>query len=122
MNNINTITVKISKTIFITLFITMTKAELIDRIYERMQEKNINLPVSLIDAAVLTIIDSIGEQLAQDKRAEFRGFGSFSTTRRKAYIARNPRTGETVTVPIKRIVHFKVGHELRHLTNLLITL
>ncbi|MEY3996821.1 MAG: hypothetical protein RL344_1164 [Pseudomonadota bacterium] len=95
----------------------MTKAELIDRIYERMQEKNINLPMSLVDAAVRTIIDSISEQLAQDKRAEFRGFGSFSTTRRNAYTARNPRTGQTVTVPVKRIIHFKAGRELRHLTH-----
>lgn len=94
----------------------MTKAELIDRIYERMQEKNISLPMNLVDTAVCTIINSIAEQLVQDKRAEFRGFGSFSTTRRSTYTARNPRTGETVTVPIKCNIHFKAGRELRHLT------
>jgi integration host factor subunit beta len=94
----------------------MTKAELIDRIYERMQEKNINLPMKVVDAAVCTIIDSISEQLVQNKRAEFRGFGSFSTIKRNAYTARNPRTGEYVTVPVKRIIHFKAGRELRHLT------
>ncbi|MEN9911708.1 MAG: hypothetical protein RI956_152 [Pseudomonadota bacterium] len=96
----------------------MTKAELIDRMYERMQEKNAGLPMNLVDAAVCTIIDSVAEQLVQDKRAEFRGFGSFSTTIRNAYIARNPCTGEAVTVPIKRIIHFKAGRELRHLTTL----
>jgi integration host factor subunit beta len=95
----------------------MTKAELIDRIYERMQEKRLNLPMNLIDLATRTIIESIGEHLAQGKRVEFRGFGSFSTIKRDARIARNPRTGESVNVPVKRTVHFKAGRELRHLTD-----
>jgi integration host factor subunit beta len=94
----------------------MTKAELIDRLYQRMQEKHLDLPMDTVDDSVRTIIEVISEHLAQGHRAEFRGFGSFNIAIRPARIARNPRTGESVKVAEKRKVNFKAGLELRQLS------
>jgi integration host factor subunit beta len=94
----------------------MTKAELTDRLYQRMQEKRLDLPMDTVDEAVRTIFDTLSEQLIRGTRAEFRGFGSFNISTRPARTARNPRTGESVSVPEKRLIHFKPGQELRDLS------
>ena len=96
----------------------MTRAELIDRLYERMQEKNLAMTAPDVDASVRDILDMMVENLARGRRAEIRGFGSFNVTQREARIARNPRSGESVRVPAKRVAHFKAGKELRHLAHI----
>ena len=58
-------------------------------------------------------LESITDALKTGDRVEIRGFGVFSTKIRDARQARNPRTGETVSVPRTSIVHFKVGKKLR---------
>lgn len=65
------------------------------------------------ELAVKTILDAMTEALAKGHRIEIRGFGSFSVTRRPPRIGRNPRSGEQVTVPEKRVPHFKAGKALR---------
>ena len=63
--------------------------------------------------AINTILDAMAEALVAGHRIEIRGFGSFSLTRRPPRIGRNPRNGESVAVPEKRVVHFKPGKALR---------
>ena len=65
------------------------------------------------EIAVKEIIDAIGEALVRGERVEIRGFGSFSIHQRPPRIARNPKTGEKVSVPAKHLPHFKPGKELR---------
>jgi integration host factor subunit beta len=65
------------------------------------------------EASVQTILDAIGRAVAGGRRAEIRGFGSFGVNSRPSRTGRNPRTGETVLVPAKRVPHFKAGKELR---------
>ena len=93
----------------------MTRAELIDRLYERMQEHNLAMTVSDVDASVRDILGMMIESLARGRRAEIRGFGSFNVSLREERIARNPRSGEAVNVPAKRVAHFKAGKELKQL-------
>ena len=57
--------------------------------------------------------EAIIEELALGNRLEFREFGVFDIVHKKPRIARNPRTGETVHVPAKRMVHFKVGRLMK---------
>ena len=45
-------------------------------------------------------------------RVELRGFGAFGVKTREARIARNPRTGQPVAVPAKKIPHFKMGKQM----------
>lgn len=61
--------------------------------------------------------EEIAQRLAEGGRVELRGFGTFSTRERDARTGRNPRTGETVDVPAKRVPYFKPGKEMRERLN-----
>ncbi len=63
--------------------------------------------------AVKTILDAMSEALVKGHRIEIRGFGSFSISRRPPRVGRNPRSGESVIIPEKRVPHFKPGKALR---------
>ena len=64
-----------------------------------------------------TVFDSIIEALHNGDKIELRGFGSFRLRERKARVGRNPKTGETVQVPTKKVPYFKAGKELKELIN-----
>lgn len=87
----------------------MTKSELINLITRRQQ----SIPEKDIELAVNLILETLTEALATDQRIEIRGFGAFTIHHRKPIIARNPKTGEPVTLPSRRAVHFKPGKELK---------
>jgi len=55
----------------------------------------------------------MADALVQGQRIEVRGFGSFSVNHRPARMGRNPRSGESVAIPDKRVPHFKPGKALR---------
>jgi len=59
------------------------------------------------------MLDAMSEALVKGHRIEIRGFGSFAVTHRPARVGRNPRSGEQVQVPEKRVPHFKAGKALR---------
>jgi nucleoid DNA-binding protein len=61
---------------------------------------------------VQRVFDSITETLLKERRIEFRNFGVFEVRKRKPRKARNPRTGEQVSVPAKLAVTFKAGREM----------
>lgn len=71
------------------------------------------LDETLADNSVRMLLDLIMDTLADDGRVEIRGFGSFSLHHRSPRTARNPRTGESVTVGSKAVPHFKPGKALR---------
>lgn len=70
------------------------------------------------ELVVSTILDGIVGALSAGRRVELRGFGAFSTRARDARVGRNPRTGEPVEVPSKRVPFFKAGKEMRARLNL----
>ena len=58
------------------------------------------------------ILNEIKRALKRGDRCELRGFGVFETHVQKARISRNPKTGEKVTTPEKRTIHFKMSKDL----------
>ena len=86
----------------------MTKAELVEEV-ARAAELNKR------DAEVIveTVFDSIIGALHKGDKVELRGFGSFRTRERGPRRGRNPKTGEPVDVPAKRVPYFKPGKELK---------
>lgn len=66
-----------------------------------------------IERVVDVFFEEISGRLSQGGRVELRGFGAFSTREREARRGRNPRTGEAVEVPAKRVPYFKPGKEMR---------
>jgi len=91
----------------------MTKSQLIERIAEKTE----GLTKRQTELVVETIFDSIKDALARGERVEIRGFGNFSLRSRRARRARNPKTGEAVDVPPKKVPYFRVGKELREMLN-----
>ena len=78
-----------------------------------LARENPGLRVEEIEKIVGTFFDEIAGRLASGGRVELRGFGAFSTRTRDARTGRNPRTGETVSVPGKNVPYFKPGKEMR---------
>ena len=91
----------------------MTRSELIERL---AQSRNL-LSSAESETVVKCLIDAMAVALRNGERIEIRGFGSFETRRREAHLARNPKTGETVETPAKRVPHFKPGKLLRERVN-----
>ncbi len=58
------------------------------------------------------ILNEIKQALKRGDRVELRGFGIWSTNIQKARISRNPRSGEKIQTPQKKIIHFKMAKEL----------
>ncbi|MCL6545477.1 MAG: integration host factor subunit beta [Bryobacteraceae bacterium] len=90
----------------------MTKADLIDEV-----SRLVDLTRKESEVIVEVIFDSIVKSLRGGDKIEIRGFGSFRTRERQARIGRNPKTGERVEVPPKRIPYFKPSKELKDLVN-----
>ena len=87
----------------------MTKSELVEKLAARFPQ----LLLRDADIAVKTILAAMSDALADGHRIEIRGFGSFGLNRRPPRVGRNPKSGEKVLVPEKRVPHFKAGKELR---------
>lgn len=90
----------------------MTKSELIDAIAGRGE-----LTKARAELVVNCVFDAMMEAIERGDGIEIRGFGSFTVRPYKPYSGRNPRTGEPVPVPAKRLPFFKVGKDLRELVN-----
>lgn len=91
----------------------MTKSELI----EILARKQSHLAYKDVELSVKTMLEHLSQALATGDRIEIRGFGSFSLHFRPPRVGRNPKTGETVSLPGKYIPHFKPGKELRERVN-----
>jgi len=80
-------------------------------------KQNPELRTEEVERVVDVFFDEIAQRLANGGRVELRGFGAFSTRERQARKGRNPRTGETVDVPGKKVPYFKPGKEMRQRLN-----
>ena len=90
----------------------MTKSQLIDAVVTQS-----GFPRRVVEVAVNTMFDAMVASLQRGERIEIRGFGNFTVREYKAYTGRNPKTGEKVPVPAKRMPFFKVGKDLRERIN-----
>ena len=91
----------------------MTKSVLIEKVSERVG----SLTRKQTEIVVETVFESIKEALVKGEKIEIRGFGNFKPKLRRPRRARNPKTGERVDVPGKKVLHFKVGKALREAMN-----
>ena len=91
----------------------MIRSELL----QALARENPELRAEEVERVVDIFFDEISEKLAKGGRVELRGFGAFSTRERDARQGRNPRTGESVSVPGKKVPYFKPGKEMRQRLN-----
>ncbi|MDH5710149.1 MAG: integration host factor subunit beta [Gammaproteobacteria bacterium] len=91
----------------------MMKSELI----ERISRKQTHLAYRDVELAVKCLLSQMSNALSSGERIEIRGFGSFSLHFRPPRSGRNPKTGDSVSLPGKHVPHFKPGKELRERVN-----
>lgn len=92
---------------------SMMRSELI----ELMARKQSHLAYKDVELAVKSLLEQMSEALSTGGRIEIRGFGSFSLHFRPPRAGRNPKTGDSVSLPGKYVPHFKPGKELRERVN-----
>lgn len=87
----------------------MTKSQLIEKVAEHFGD----FKKRDIELAVNTIFDSMKDALVNERRVEIRGLGTFRVKHREARQGRNPRSGENVNIPDRKIPFFKAGRALK---------
>ncbi len=90
----------------------MTKAELIEKI-----ATNAKLTKADAERALSTVLETISEGLKQEEKLTLVGFGSFVVESRKERQGRNPRTGESITIPASKAVKFRPSKQLKDSLN-----
>ena len=91
----------------------MTKSDLVQKLSVQVT----TLTKKECEVIVDTVFHHMKDALQRGEKIEIRGFGSFTVRVRRAKEGRNPKTGEKVSIPEKRIPFFKVRKELRELVN-----
>ena len=105
----------------------LTRSELIERLIGRTRSKQSFVDggrkdsdmllqafdVKDCDLCVRAILEYMVSSLVAGRRIEIRGFGSFAVNLRPARVGRNPKTGDSVLVPEKKVQHFKCGKDLK---------
>lgn len=86
----------------------MVKSELIENLSERA-----DITLAKAEEVVDLFFNAITDTLAKGDRVEIRGFGAFTVREYKSYTGRNPKTGDQITVPPKRLPFWKTGQELK---------
>jgi integration host factor subunit beta len=90
----------------------MNKSQLIEALAQE-----INLPLREASPITDTILDTMVEALTAGDSIEIRGFGSFVVKEYDSYVGRNPKTGDSIKVPSKKLPFFKVGKDLTEKVN-----
>lgn len=65
------------------------------------------------ERAMKAMLDGVETSLKKGDKITFVGFGTFSISKRKARMGRNPRTGEPIKIAAAKVPHFKAGEKLK---------
>lgn len=86
----------------------MTKADLVGKM-----ASGAGITKALAEKALNSFIDAVEEALGNGDKITLVGFGTFDVAKRSQREGRNPRTGETITIPASKVVRFKAGNKLK---------
>ena len=87
----------------------MLKRDLINKVSEQLSDYY----KQDIAQAVEIILEEISQALAEERRVEIRGFGSFSVRTRKPRTTKNPKTGKMMNIPARKTLHFTMSKSLK---------
>ena len=85
----------------------MNKSELIAKM-----AKDADIPKTVANSALNSLLEGITKSLKKNQKVTLVGFGTFSTSKRKARKGRNPQTGEVIKIKAKKVAKFKPGKKL----------
>lgn len=87
---------------------TITKRDIAERVAQKTGQAQ-----SHVKQALQSFFEEMVGELVQGNRLEFRNFGVFEVVKRKPRTGRNPRTGERVAVPAKKVINFRMGKDMK---------
>ncbi len=90
----------------------MNKAQLVEAVASKAE-----LSKAAARRAVDAVFSAISEALSNGENVQLVGFGTFTVTERKARKGRNPRTGEVITIPARKVVRFRPGKQLQEMVS-----
>jgi integration host factor subunit alpha len=90
----------------------VTKADIVERLYER-----VGLPKQEVSDVVESVFELIKGRLEKGEKVKISGFGNFAVRQKQARRGRNPQTGETITLPGRRVMSFKASPLLKDALN-----
>jgi integration host factor subunit alpha len=91
----------------------MTKAEIIDCVYEQVGGFSKKESAEVVEA----VFDTMKETLSRGDRVKISGFGNFVVREKKQRIGRNPQTGEPIPISARRVLTFKPSQVLKNILN-----
>ncbi len=86
----------------------MTKEEMVAKI---ANDAGINKRQA--NDALKSFFSNVTTNLKKGKKVSFVGFGTFSVSKRKARVGRNPQTGDKINIPASKVPHFRAGKTLK---------
>ncbi len=90
----------------------MTKAEIVEKVYE-----TVGFPKRESYEIVESAFEIVKEELKQGGKVKIAGFGNFSVKEKKSRRGRNPQTGEEIEIPSRKVLTFKPSNVLRDALN-----
>ncbi len=94
-------------------FRTMTKAEIVENVYERIGGFSKKEAAEVVEL----VFDTIKETLERGEKIKISGFGNFLVRQKNSRIGRNPQTGEEITISARRVLTFKPSQVLKNSLN-----
>lgn len=91
----------------------MTKADIIDRVYEQVGGFSKKEAAEIVEA----VFDTIKETLERGEKIKISGFGNFLVREKRSRVGRNPQTGDEITISARRVLTFKPSQVLKTAIN-----
>lgn len=91
----------------------MTKAEIIDSVYEKVGGFSKKESAEVVEA----VFETMKGTLADGDKVKISGFGNFVVREKKQRIGRNPQTGEPIPISARRVLTFKPSQVLKNILN-----
>ena len=91
----------------------MTKADIVERVYERVGGLSKKEAAEVVDS----VFDAMKETLTLGDKLKISGFGNFLVRDKSARVGRNPQTGEQITIAARRVLTFKPSQVLKNMLN-----
>ncbi len=110
---LNSTGLKAAKITLLSRELAMVRSELVRALNEKLPDSQLDN----MELIVNCLLKHMSDGLVRGERIEIRGFGSFNLHHRAPRIGRNPKTGETLELSTKTVVHFKPGKEMRDQVN-----
>ena len=95
----------------------MNRTDMTNQVIEHLAEREQSAPKKLVSDVVECTFEAITRMLLKDGRVEFRGFGTFIVKEKAERPGRNPKTGESITIPAAKVVQFKPTPTLKNTIN-----